>query len=776
MADQKKDRTFLIVATVIDLVIIYDMSSGNPIVQNWYKQNLPFLLKLQLGLTLKTASIGLLVSTGFFVLHYIIAQGKYFKDNKGRTRKRIIYWTVFAGLTLSGLMGHYLFLNPEIIDLGMTLLFALSYFFVLGEIAGLFRANRILDIADDSDKMGKIKAANQIMVNEYSFNWKTNKGYVNLCNPFRGILLVGTNGSGKTYTIIEEIIDQAFRKDYTAFLYDFKFPNIATYAWNSYQINYIERLKDKKSALPIPDFYVIYFKDIRYSHRCNPLHPSILKEKAYALQAAKTILYNINPEWIKKQGEFFSSSAIAVMQAITWYLKIYATKTGKNVSTLPHVIEFASYPNNSMWMELLMTETETSTIITPLTAAKNAGALEQLAGQVASLQIGLSQIVDKKIYYVMSEHNFDLAINDPAHPKIIILGNDDDLQQAYAPVLSLYASTIKSSINKKNQRHSLYCVDEFPTMYIMDIQNLPNTGRSNKICTLLGSQNFAQAEDKYGVASSKTLNASFANIILGQANDEQTAKYAQTILGNYLAEKEDFSFQFEGDGGSLSKRVESRQVIHLNDMFELNQGVLLGKVADAGESTAEKKFFAEFQITKAEHPHRLPKFNKELKDLSDEQIDDMLTEHTRSIKDDVEQIILDGFFTSKIRGRLNANTDIQLKLDEYVKFIFHNKNLKDDAPALHNFKIQVMEEITKSIVKAVIQKYLTLIQMGAKNEKGKETVEDKVVRELFLIQIKNENDVLIDNQLYPGLILKKKLEILVQNAKTDAEMSNSTVN
>jgi hypothetical protein len=484
------------------------------------------------------------------------------------------------------------------------------------------------------------------------------------------------------------------------------------------------------------------------------LHPSVLKEKAFALQASKTILFNINPEWSKKQGEFFSSSAIAINQAIMWFLRLEAVRTGRNISTLPHLIEMACFHNTNMLVEVLLAETEVATIITPIKAAMQAGASEQLAGQIASLQIGLSQIVDKKMYYVMSDSDFTLDINNPDDPKIVILGNDDELKAAYAPALSLYASTVANTINQKNRRHCLYCVDEFPTMYIMNVENLPNTGRSNKICTFLGLQNFYQSEQMYGREASSVINSSFANIVMGQTNDEKTAKFAQNLLGEYEYQKKDLSLQIDSDGGSHSFRTDRKKVINLDDVYELDAGMFLGKVADAGGEGSEKKFFAKFIVEKQKHTQKLPYLNTELANLTDDEIEEMLSAHTLGIKKDVQEMIVRKFFTIKASTRLKNNSEI---LDYLIqKILFHdfqNRALQDfEVHELQRFearKEEVLNEILAQVVDGCVRTFHETEARGGKAVTEKLSVEEFTLRQNFLQQLPDGEGGKVENPNSP---------------------------
>ena len=70
------------------------------------------------------------------------------------------------------------------------------------------------------------KIENKYSVNipmRYYYKGKFRKGWVNIVNPFRGTWVVGTPGSGKTFSIIEPYLRQHSAKGFAMVVYDYKF-------------------------------------------------------------------------------------------------------------------------------------------------------------------------------------------------------------------------------------------------------------------------------------------------------------------------------------------------------------------------------------------------------------------------------------------------------------------------------------------------------------------------------------------------------------------------
>src|SRR5699024_4638291 len=99
--------------------------------------------------------------------------------------------------------------------------------------------------------------------NEYSVNLparyhlknKISKSWINIINPFRALMVLGTPGSCKFYFIIRHVITQHIRKGFTMFVYDFKFDDLSKIAYNSW-------LKNKQQYPKPSKFYVINFDDL----------------------------------------------------------------------------------------------------------------------------------------------------------------------------------------------------------------------------------------------------------------------------------------------------------------------------------------------------------------------------------------------------------------------------------------------------------------------------------------------------------------------------------
>ena len=482
----------------------------------------------------------------------------------------------------------------------------------------------------------------KLMENEYSVNLPTRfyykkkwqRGWINVVNPFRATIVLGTPGSGKSFAVVNNYIKQQIEKGYSMYIYDFKFPDLSTIAYN-HMMNHQNGYKVK------PQFYVINFDDPRRSHRCNPIHPDFMSDISDAYESAYTIMLNLNKTWVQKQGDFFVESPIILFAAIIWYLRIY--KNGK-FCTFPHAIELLNRRYEDVF-PILTSYPELENYLSPFMDAWQGGAMEQLAGQIASAKIPLSRMISPQLYWVMSASEFTLDINNPEEPKILCVGNNPDRQNIYGAALGLYNSRIVKLINKKGQLKSSVIIDELPTIYFKGLDNLIATARSNKVAVCLGFQDFSQLVRDYGDKEAKVVINTVGNIFSGQVVGE-TAKTLSERFGKVLQKRQSISINRQDVSTSINTQMDS--LIPPSKISGLTQGMFVGSVSDNFTERIEQKIFhAEIVVdtdkVKREESHYqpIPIINDFLDADGNDCMKQAIQNNYNQIKEDVKLIVKD---------------------------------------------------------------------------------------------------------------------------------------
>lgn len=416
----------------------------------------------------------------------------------------------------------------------------------------------------------------------YVHKGKKRKGWLNFVNLFRALLVIGTPGSGKSFSVIEEIMGQFIFKKYAMVIYDFKFNALTKKAYG-----YLQEAKaklGKPGRRELPKMYFICFDDIRRTHRNNPIDPYGLINQSDAIDTAATLMKNLNPEWIKKQ-DYFSRSAISFTSGCIWYLKKKAEETGLYLCTPGHLALLTTVKIDVL-MEIMMQDVEVRQILVPFRDALEKKAMDQLAGQTSTVQISLSSIATKEIFYVMSGNDFNLEVNDPQHPKIISLQNNPGRKEVYSAPLSLYMNTILKRINRPGRRHMALIIDELPTIFIMLLRTIIDTGRENKIATVLGIQSVGQLILDYGRELADVIYDNCANIICGAAKGE-TAKRLSELFGKIHQEK--VSTNTSSSDTSMNLSTQMMELLPKSKIAAMSTGYFAGLTADTFEDQITEK-------------------------------------------------------------------------------------------------------------------------------------------------------------------------------------------
>lgn len=512
--------------------------------------------------------------------------------NKGVKNEKIT-WTKIGVVGLLG--GALFFFNTRLLVLTPNIVYNAGIYIltaVVGFIAILTAGSwisRLLntDLMKDpfNDENESFMQETRLLENEFSVNLKTrfryqkqtHEGWINIINPFRATIVLGTPGSGKSFAIVNQMIKQQIEKGFAMFVYDFKFPDLSTITYN-HLVNHMEGYKIN------PKFYVINFDDPRRSHRCNPIHPDTMTDILDAYEASYVILLNLNKTWIQKQGDFFVESPIVLFAAIIWFLRIYE---GGKYCTFPHAIEFLNKPYEQIF-PILAAYPELENYMSPFMDAWKSSAMDQLAGQIASAKIPLSRMISPQLYWAMTGDDFTLDINNPEAPKVLCIGNNPERQNIYGAALGLYNSRIVKLINKKGKHKCSLIIDELATIYFKGLDHLISTARSNLVAVALIFQDLSQLIRDYGNKEADVIMNTVGNFFSGQVVGD-TARKLSERFGKILQQRQSISINRQDKSTSISTQMDS--IIPASKISTLTQGTFVGAVADNFDQQIERKLF-----------------------------------------------------------------------------------------------------------------------------------------------------------------------------------------
>ena len=453
----------------------------------------------------------------------------------------------------------------------------------------------------------------------YYYKGKFRKGWVNIVNPFRGTWVVGTPGSGKTFSIIEPFIRQHSAKGFAMVVYDYKFPTLAQKLYYHYRVN-------KKAGLTPKDcdFNIINFVNVEYSRRVNPIQLKYISNLAAASETAETLLESLQKG--KKEGgggsdQFFQTSAVNFLAACIYFFCNYEKRpydanghemnydktidpetgmikptgvvrdTAGNIvepaywlgkySDMPHILSFLNESYETIF-EVLMTDTEVAPLLGPFRTAFDNKAMEQLEGMIGTLRVFTSRLATKESYWIFSKEgdDFDLKVSDPAHPSYLLIANDPEMESIIGALNALILNRLVTRVNTgqgKNVPVSII-VDELPTLYFHKIDRLIGTARSNKVSVTLGFQELPQLESDYGKVGMQKVITTVGIVVSGSARAKETLEWlSNDIFGKVVQLKKGVTIDRDRTSINLNENMDS--LVPGSKIADMPTGWICGQTA-----------------------------------------------------------------------------------------------------------------------------------------------------------------------------------------------------
>ena len=457
---------------------------------------------------------------------------------------------------------------------------------------------------------------------KYQYKGKLRNAYINCVSPQRGCMILGTPGSGKTAAIYAAFIRQMIQKQYSLFVYDYKYPSLSDKILNELLDNY--DCYDIK-----PKLYFVNYDDPLHSHRFNPIHPRYLTDPVDSTEIAEVILKNAYRENVKGE-DFFSLSARCYVDLLIWFLKIY---NGGIYCTFPHLIELMGQDYRDVFA-VLSNFDELEVKRNTFADAIRDQALEQLQGQIASACVPLNRFASKTLYWTLSGDDFSLDINNPNEPKIICVGNNPRRQSVYGTTLAMLMSQLFKVINVPGKRHCAVLIDELPTIYLKGLDNLINTARENKVAVVIGAQDKSQLVRDYDQKESDVIFNTVGNVFAGAVKGT-TAESLSKSFGK--TEREMTSYQEGASNDHITYSYQQREVLPASKIEALSQGSFCGYVADTYAQKVHPKIFCgEVQLAPpAKHHEKVP----QIVDLTPEKMNAAVEANYRKIHMDIVNML-----------------------------------------------------------------------------------------------------------------------------------------
>lgn len=473
----------------------------------------------------------------------------------------------------------------------------------------------------------------------FRYKKKNNKGWINI-NPFRGTMVIGVPGSGKSFGIINPAIRQMIAKNFCLCIYDFKFPDLGKIAYYHYL------LKKSTDENYKHNFYVINLDDVEKSKRINPFKKEYIGTLAEAQEMAESMVSALQKGGASAGGgseQFFTQSAINFLSSCIYF---FAKLENGKYSDLPHLLSFMNRSYKEIF-DSLFTHEELHSLLSPFKSAYDNKAFDQLEGQVGTLKIFLSRLTTKESFWVFSGDEVELKITDKENPSIVILASDPGTQDINSALYSSVLNRILRLINSKENMPGGIIADEFPTIYIHKIDNVVATARSNRVAVMLGLQEIPQLKQFYKKEVADTISSIVGNILSGAARDKNTLEWLEKMFGKIKQKTYSQSISQQGTTTSINEKMDF--MIPAGKIAALRTGEMVGMIAQGEENDTEEyktsaisgKINLDMTKIKEEEKNyiKMPTYYSFKDKLGADRKDDVLMTNFRRINKEIEILV-----------------------------------------------------------------------------------------------------------------------------------------
>ncbi len=633
---------FVTVCFLIVLILIESVKTGFLRISYFHQKVENIILKYPVFL-----EKNFLASIAMIFLVFLAMQTPA-KSNLKATREKGLKYLVFGFAAYVGILANNLYDSKYYI---YTLIF-LAIIMLVSMISSGINYNSMVNIPNKDlfNRYGEQFPQNEQLyenelsityIHQYLYKNKWRTGIVPVIAPDRAVLVLGGQGSGKTYTCFNPAIYQGLEKGFSLCVYDYAYPDLSKTVFNglvnALQSNKYTFGKRFNGEPIIPEFNLLNFEDLRRSSRCNPFIPKYMNSIDECHTMCKNILYNLNKSWTTKEGDFWSTSAVNLLTTYVWFLRIIERNNPDHpilsqVCTLPHAITLLTVDINEV-IRAISNEPELDAYSNMFVQGLKNQAGNQIAGQIASVQAGLAPLSSPNVSWIMTGNDMELEINNPDSPRIITMGNYTPKATVYGAALSVYMSIIMKRSYLYRERKFAIIIDELPTIFILGLDDYISTIRKHLGCVWMGIQDIEQLVKNFGKAAADIIVNTCGTIMSGLVNGS-TAERISKMFGK--TEQENYSTSVGKDNTSVNLSTQTKELLPPAKIMSLSQGQFVGKFADRFELPIEQKLFSGYFV--------VPEVEEKVKelpyryDITEEEMEALVNNNAKKIHSDMRVI------------------------------------------------------------------------------------------------------------------------------------------
>ncbi|GAA3622749.1 hypothetical protein GCM10022397_05530 [Flavivirga jejuensis] len=331
-------------------------------------------------------------------------------------------------------------------------------------------------------------------------------------NIRRGISIIGAAGSGKTESVINNLLHHFEKQAFCGIVHDYK----------NFELTEIAYPIFKKSR---NDFHIVSFDPIY--KKVNPIAPRYLPDEESVNEISRVLLENLLE--LRESGSsgtarFFNDAVEGLISGLIWRLKT----DYPDYCTIPHLIALYQYLDTKALVSFLSANLTAKAMADAFISGVDSD--RQTAGVKSTLANAFKKISTRKIFMVLSADEIPLNINNRENPAVISIVNNPKKETSLSPVIAAIMHTVTKQMSERNQLPSFVMIEEASTIRLLNMHRIPATLRSYNIASVYVLQDKIQNDMLYGDKASKAILSNLSYQFFGKANDPDTAKYYERFF------------------------------------------------------------------------------------------------------------------------------------------------------------------------------------------------------------------------------------------------------
>ncbi len=347
---------------------------------------------------------------------------------------------------------------------------------------------------------------------KYQVHFKLKNGRFKIDNIKRGVSIIGSAGSGKTESVVYNLLQHFSKYNYCGIIHDYKDFELTEIAYPLF--------KDKEVS-----FYTISFDEIH--SRVNPIAPRYLPNEESVNEVSKVLIENLLEQNLSEasgSSKFFADAVEGLLSGLIWKLKTAYPEQ----CTLPHLIALYQSMSTKKLVAFLSSDFTSKAMASAF--INGVESEKQTAGVKSTLANAFKKISSQKIFMVLSADEVPLDINNPENKAVISIVNNPQYESAYSPIIATIMHTVIKQMSVRNRESSFVLMEEAPTIKLLNMHRIPATLRSYDISTIYVMQDKIQNDMLYGEKASKAILSNLSYQFFGKVNDPDTAKYYERFF------------------------------------------------------------------------------------------------------------------------------------------------------------------------------------------------------------------------------------------------------